>query len=133
MEFQPWDNPMGTDGFEFVEYAAPDPKALGALFESIGLIDAVRSRGIEGYTYWDYQQLRFPRNEGMRIDFILGSAAFDDLWAKDLEQHLATIDGLVLASPVVQRDANPDERVWDLSQMRGQFSLAPLPSANSTT
>ena len=24
-----WDNPMGTDGFEFVEYAAPDPRALG--------------------------------------------------------------------------------------------------------
>ena len=23
-----WDNPMQTDGFEFVEYAAPDPKAL---------------------------------------------------------------------------------------------------------
>ncbi|MGH8707361.1 MAG: hypothetical protein ACREVD_04815, partial [Burkholderiales bacterium] len=20
-----WDNPMGTDGFEFIEYAAPDP------------------------------------------------------------------------------------------------------------
>ena len=26
-------NPMGTDGFEFVEYAAPDPAALGALFD----------------------------------------------------------------------------------------------------
>ncbi len=31
-----WDNPMGTDGFEFVEYAAPDPKAMGALFERLG-------------------------------------------------------------------------------------------------
>ena len=36
MNFQPWDNPMGTDGFEFVEYAAPDPKALGKLFENMG-------------------------------------------------------------------------------------------------
>ena len=36
MEFKPWDNPMGTDGFEFVEYAAPDPKGLGALFETMG-------------------------------------------------------------------------------------------------
>jgi exodeoxyribonuclease III len=26
-------------------------------------------------TYWDYTQLRFPRREGMRIDFILGSPA----------------------------------------------------------
>ena len=26
-----WDNPMGTDGFEFVEYTAPDPTALGVV------------------------------------------------------------------------------------------------------
>lgn len=26
------------------------------------------------YTFWDYQQLRFPKNEGMRIDFVYGSA-----------------------------------------------------------
>ena len=30
-------NPMGTDGFEFVEYTAPDPQALGALFESMDI------------------------------------------------------------------------------------------------
>lgn len=56
----------------------PERDAFAAL-EAIGLVDALRSRGVEGYTYWDYQQLRFPRNEGMRIDFILGSRAFDDL------------------------------------------------------
>ncbi|MFI2754060.1 exodeoxyribonuclease III [Cellulomonas sp. P22] len=27
------------------------------------------------FTYWDYQQLRFPRNEGMRIDFTYASPA----------------------------------------------------------
>ena len=47
-------------------------------FEQIGLRDVVRERIPEGYTYWDYQQLRFPRNEGMRIDFILGSEPFAD-------------------------------------------------------
>jgi exodeoxyribonuclease-3 len=56
----------------------PERDAFAAL-EAAGLIDALRTRGIEGYTYWDYQQLRFPRNEGMRIDFILGSGAFNDL------------------------------------------------------
>ena len=56
----------------------PERDAFAAL-EAAGLVDALRSRGVEGYTYWDYQQLRFPRNEGMRIDFILGSAAFDSL------------------------------------------------------
>jgi 4-hydroxyphenylpyruvate dioxygenase len=37
-------NPMGTDGFEFVEYAAPDPAALGALFEHMGFRRAARHR-----------------------------------------------------------------------------------------
>ena len=32
-------------------------------------------RGPAVYTYWDYTQLRFPKNRGMRIDFILGSPA----------------------------------------------------------
>ena len=45
--------------------------------ERIGLVDVVRPLVPEGlFTYWDYKQLRFPRNEGMRIDFILGSHAF---------------------------------------------------------
>ncbi|RRJ86992.1 exodeoxyribonuclease III [Gulosibacter macacae] len=48
-------------------------------FLADGFVDITRDRGIEGYTYWDYQQLRFPRNEGMRIDFVLGSPEFDEL------------------------------------------------------
>jgi len=37
-------NPMGTDGFEFIEYTAPDPAALGALFESMGFTRVARHR-----------------------------------------------------------------------------------------
>jgi 4-hydroxyphenylpyruvate dioxygenase len=37
-------NPMGTDGFEFVEYTAPDPGALGALFESMGFSKVAKHR-----------------------------------------------------------------------------------------
>ncbi|MBV9553834.1 MAG: 4-hydroxyphenylpyruvate dioxygenase [Alphaproteobacteria bacterium] len=39
-----WDNPMGTDGFEFVEYAAPDPAALAAVFERMGFAAVARHR-----------------------------------------------------------------------------------------
>lgn len=39
-----WDNPMGTDGFEFIEYAAPDPVAMGALFERMGFKAIARHR-----------------------------------------------------------------------------------------
>ncbi|PYQ25240.1 MAG: 4-hydroxyphenylpyruvate dioxygenase [Acidobacteria bacterium] len=39
-----WDNPIQTDGFEFVEYAAADPKALAALFEQLGFQRVARHR-----------------------------------------------------------------------------------------
>ena len=35
---------MGTDGFEFVEYAAPDPAALGTLFEHMGFARVAKHR-----------------------------------------------------------------------------------------
>jgi 4-hydroxyphenylpyruvate dioxygenase len=37
-------NPMGTDGFEFIEYAAPDPQELGHLFERMGFQAIARHR-----------------------------------------------------------------------------------------
>ncbi|HEY5861584.1 MAG TPA: 4-hydroxyphenylpyruvate dioxygenase [Casimicrobiaceae bacterium] len=39
-----WDNPLGTDGFEFIEYAAPDPAALGRLFEQMGFTAVAKHR-----------------------------------------------------------------------------------------
>ncbi|MDR6199716.1 exodeoxyribonuclease-3 [Microbacterium sp. SORGH_AS428] len=55
----------------------PEREAFRALLDA-GLSDTVRPLVPTGYTYWDYKQLRFPRNEGLRIDFILGSHAFAD-------------------------------------------------------
>ena len=37
-------NPMGTDGFEFVEYTAPDPQLLRDLFERMGFPIRARHR-----------------------------------------------------------------------------------------
>jgi len=76
--------PLDTDVWPSWDFAnnthtsAPERAAL-AEFQTIGLTDVVRPLVPEGYTFWDYQQLRFPRNEGMRIDFILGSKDFADL------------------------------------------------------
>jgi 4-hydroxyphenylpyruvate dioxygenase len=44
MQVPTWDNPIGTDGFEFIEYTAPDPKALGKLFEKMGFTAVARHR-----------------------------------------------------------------------------------------
>ena len=73
--------PLDTDVWDINFFAGsthvtPEERQAFEAFEQIGLQDVVRPRIPEGYTYWDYQQLRFPRNEGMRIDFILGSGAF---------------------------------------------------------
>ena len=58
-------------------HVSPPEREAFFTLEDAGVTDVVRARVPEGlYTYWDYKQLRFPRNEGMRIDFILGSAPF---------------------------------------------------------
>ncbi len=38
------DNPLGTDGFEFVEFAAADPEPLRRLFEALGFVATARHR-----------------------------------------------------------------------------------------
>lgn len=43
-------------------------------FASEGFREVTRDL-VDNYTYWDYQQLRFPKNEGMRIDYIYASPA----------------------------------------------------------
>jgi exodeoxyribonuclease-3 len=73
--------PLDTDVWDINFFAGsthvtPQERQAFEAFEQIGLKDVVRPLVPDGYTYWDYQQLRFPRNEGMRIDFVLGSDAF---------------------------------------------------------
>ena len=39
-----FDNPMGLDGFEFVEFAAPQPNTLEPVFEMLGFSEVARHR-----------------------------------------------------------------------------------------
>ncbi len=50
-----FDNPMGTDGFEFIEYAAPEPAKLAALFERMGFqaVAKHRSKNVTLYRQGD--------------------------------------------------------------------------------
>lgn len=65
--------------FDGSTHVSPREREAFAHFETLGLTDVVRPRIPVGFTYWDYKQLRFPHNEGMRIDFILGSQPFAEL------------------------------------------------------
>ena len=54
-------NPMGTDGFEFVEYAAPEPEKLGALFAQLGFRAVARHRH-KNVTLWRQGGINFLIN-----------------------------------------------------------------------
>ncbi|HET6504576.1 MAG TPA: exodeoxyribonuclease III [Amycolatopsis sp.] len=55
----------------------PERKAL-AMLRDAGLSDVVPRplKYDRPYTYWDYRQLAFPKNNGMRIDLVYADAAF---------------------------------------------------------
>jgi exodeoxyribonuclease III len=70
--------PLDSDVFNVSYFethvSEPERQAFEA-FEQIGFEDRVRELVPDEYTYWDYKDFRFPRNEGMRIDFALTSPA----------------------------------------------------------
>jgi exodeoxyribonuclease III len=76
----PTDADMGDPSFVpgVSTHISPAERAAFAALEHAGLTDVVRPLVPTGFTFWDYKQLRFPRDEGMRIDFILGSPGFAD-------------------------------------------------------
>ncbi len=60
--------------FEGRTHATPEERSGFSGMTEAGFIEVTRPL-VTNYTYWDYQRLRFPRNEGMRIDFIFASPA----------------------------------------------------------
>ncbi len=56
------DNPMGLDGFEFVEFAGPAPDKLAALFESMGFTKIAKHRS-KKVTLYRQNQINFILNE----------------------------------------------------------------------
>ena len=60
-----WDNPMGTFGFEFVEYTADDTAALGRLFEQMGFTAVARHRS-KAVTHYRQNDINFIVNAEQR-------------------------------------------------------------------
>jgi 4-hydroxyphenylpyruvate dioxygenase len=54
-------NPMGTDGFEFVEYASQNPRELEALFKTLGFTEIARHRS-KNVTLWRQGDINFILN-----------------------------------------------------------------------
>lgn len=63
--------------YEDKSHVSPPERAAFAAVLDAGYVDVVRpfAPGPGTYTYWDYTRLRFPKKQGMRIDFTLASPA----------------------------------------------------------
>jgi len=65
------DNPMGLDGFEFVEFTSPDPQALADLFERLGFthFGNHKSKNVRHYTQGDINLILNMEPAGQAADF----------------------------------------------------------------
>ena len=86
-------NPMGTDGFEFVEYAHPNPAELHALFKSMGFTPVgVYSRVGYKLGRWHdvmWLQLRLSEELAPRGEPALTEHLFRDPEVKSLMERCA--------------------------------------------
>ncbi|GGY38516.1 exodeoxyribonuclease III [Streptomyces xanthochromogenes] len=64
--------------FEGLTHVTPAERAALAALREAGLSDVVPRplKYDRPYTYWDYRQLAFPKNRGMRIDLVYGNEPF---------------------------------------------------------
>ncbi|WP_066954292.1 exodeoxyribonuclease III [Streptomyces lushanensis] len=64
--------------FEGATHVTPAERAALAALREEGLTDVVPRplKYDRPYTYWDYRELGFPKNRGMRIDLVYGNAPF---------------------------------------------------------
>lgn len=62
-----------------IHFHPKEHEALGRI-TSWGLFDLFRKHHTEGgfYSWWDYRQLAFPKNHGLRIDLVLGTTPMLD-------------------------------------------------------
>jgi 4-hydroxyphenylpyruvate dioxygenase len=66
-----FDNPLGTDGFEFVEFTSPEPERLKGLFEKMGFTatDRHRSKNVLRFRQGDINFILNMEPGGQAADF----------------------------------------------------------------
>ena len=66
-----YDNPLGLDGFEFVEFTSPEPELLAGLFEQMGFTHIAdhRSKKVRRYQQGDVNFLLNMETEGQAAEF----------------------------------------------------------------
>ena len=85
------DNPAGTDGFEFVEFAHPDPKELEVLFTRMGYVPVAHHKS-KAITVWRQGDINYivnaePGSHAMRFVEEHGPCAPSMAWRVVDAQH----------------------------------------------
>jgi len=111
-------NPMGTDGFEFVEYTAPDPQLLRNLFERLGfpVVARHRSKNVTLHSQGDinfvinaepgsfgqtFAQAHGPSVCAMGFRVADAAAAFERAVALGAEPHRGSVGPMELNIPAI--------------------------------
>jgi 4-hydroxyphenylpyruvate dioxygenase len=111
-------NPMGTDGFEFVEYAAPDPQLLRSLFERLGfpVVARHRSKNVTLHSQGDinfvinaepnsfgqqFAKLHGPSVCAMAFRVSDAAAAFERAVSLGAEPHRGSVGPMELNIPAI--------------------------------
>ena len=104
-------NPMGTDGFEFIEYTAPDPELLRNLFEKMGFPATAkhRSKNVTLHSQGD-------------INFII-NAEPDSFARRFAEQHGPSICAIAFR---VKDAARAYDRALDLGAQGVESTPGPM-------
>ena len=114
------DNPMGTDGFEFVEYAHPEPEQLHALFKLMGFAPVARHKAkkITLYRQGDINYLVNEEPVSHGFDFVAAhgpcapSMAFRVVDAKRAYERAISLG----AEPA---DVSPARKTLDVPAIKG--------------
>ena len=112
-----FDNPLGTDGFEFVEFTSPEPERLKDLFEKMGFTATAKHRS--------KNVLRFRQGD---INFILNmepsgqAAAFRDVHGPSANAMAFRVrDAAAAYERALRLGARPPPRVGTISTERLRF------------
>ena len=107
-----WDNPLGADGFEFVEYTAPNAAPLAELFERLGFTAIARHRS-KNVTLYRQGDINFilnaePHSQAERFSGVHGPSA--NAIAFRVKDAAKALDALVASgAKPVESGAGPME------------------------
>jgi 4-hydroxyphenylpyruvate dioxygenase len=109
------ENPLGLDGFEFVEFTSPDPEALAGLFIKLGFthLSNHKSRNVRHYAQGDINFLIDMEESGQPAEFRKAhgpSASAMSFRVKDAQQAIELI---------VEQGGKRVEGVYDLPAIEG--------------